>query len=338
MKQILLFVVLGLSFPVGASAQPAETFDIATYRSPKGWNRQLTESSVQLSTENKTSGAFCTITLFKAVPGGDDARANFNDAWDAIVKGMVEVTTVPTMADPTTDAGWEIISGYAPFDKDGTKAMAMLVTASGSGKMVNALILTNSQDYESAISAFLASLSLKKPDVVQARQAEQPVGPSGLSVTSHYWKQTQNRRDVGGYAGYSSNTYQFFPNGTYKFSQVTFQNYAPKYYLEDEEGIYKIADGTITLTPKKGSYRTYRSTRQDPVLKSGSLPLQTARYRFEFMDLNNNWTLLLSPVDGLETKRDGGFSFWLNGEKRKTYSYNSVSAAGDLLNAAGQVR
>ena len=136
---------------------------------------------------------------------------------------------------------------------------------------------------------------------------------------------------MGGYAGYSSNTYQFLPNNTYKFSQVTFQNYAPKYYLEDEEGTYKIAGSRITLMPKKASYRSYRSTRQDPVLKSGNLELATVEYSFEFMDLNNNWTLLLSPVDGVETKRDGPFSFWLNGEKRKTYSYNSVNAAGELI-------
>jgi hypothetical protein len=331
MKQILLFVVLVLSFSAGASAQQAETFDIATFRSPKGWSRQATQSSVQFSTEDKASGAFCMITLLKAVPGSDDSKANFNDAWEAVVKGAVAVSIAPTMADPTTDGGWEINTGYAPFEKGGTKGMAMLVTASGGGKMVNALILTNSQNYESAVSAFLASISLKKPEVVQARQPEQPVGTSGLSVTSHYWKQTQNRRDVGGYAGYSSNTYQFLPNGTYKFSQVTFQNYAPKYYLEDEEGTYKIAGNTITLVPKKGSYRTYRSTRQDPVLKSGSLELQTARYSFEFMNLNNNWTLLLSPVDGNETKRDGPFSFWLNGAKTKSYSYASVNAQGELI-------
>jgi len=43
------------------------------------------------------------------------------------------------------------------------------------------------------------------------------------------------------------------------------------------------------------------------------------QYSFEFMDLHNDgrWSLLLSPVDGIETKRDGGFSFLLNGEKER---------------------
>jgi hypothetical protein len=57
------------------------------------------------------------------------------------------------------------------------------------------------------------------------------------------------------------------------------------------------------------------------------------------MDLHNDgrWSLLLTPVDGIETKRDGGFSFLLNGEKRKTYSYDAVNAkASWSRNAAFQ--
>jgi hypothetical protein len=101
--------------------------------------------------------------------------------------------------------------------------------------------------------------------------------------------------------------------------------------LEDEEGTYKIAGSTITLTAKRASFRTYRSTREDPVLKSGPLVITTVQYNFEIMNVNDNLTLLLSPVDGVETRRDGTFSFWLNGEKRKTYSYNSVNSAGELI-------
>jgi hypothetical protein len=59
--------------------------------------------------------------------------------------------------------------------------------------------------------------------------------------------------------------------------------------------------------------------------------LEAVQYSFEIINLNNNWSLLLSPVDGNETKRDGAFGFILNGEERKTYSYNSVNANGELI-------
>ena len=233
------------------------------------------------------------------------------------------------------EGGWQAEMGSAPFAKDGANGVAILVTVSGFSKMLSTLILTNSDVYEPAIRAFFESADLKKPDSNEAVKQSQTIvtgASSALSVTSSNWKQSQSRKDaMGSYGGYSANTYRFLADNTYRFSQVTFQNYAPKYYLEDEEGSYSIAGSTITLTPKKAAFRTYRSSQQDPILKSGSIPLESVQYSYEIINLNNNWTLLLSPVGGVETRRDGQFSFWLNGEKRKTYSYNSVNAAGELI-------
>ncbi len=332
----VLIFVLGffVLFASMAPAQSTETFDIATFRVPKGWNKQATDNSFLISTEDKTTGTFCLITVYRSIPGTENSKENFDLAWNSIVKEMVAVADAPTMQPSKNSAGeWKVEMGSAAFEKDGTKGVAVLVTTSGFGKMLNALILTNSDVYEPAIGAFLESADLKKPVAVnKPAPANDSLPSSNLSVTSHNWKQSQSRKDgMGSYAGYSANTYQFLPNNTYIFSQVTFQNYAPKYYLEDEEGTYKIAGSTITLMPKKASFRVYRSTRQDPVLKSGNLERTTVQYSFEIMNLNNNLTLLLSPTDGLETKRDGQFSFWLNGEKRKTYSYNSVNSAGELI-------
>jgi len=103
--------------------------------------------------------------------------------------------------------------------------------------------------------------------------------------------------------------------------------------LENEEGTYKITGNKITLTPRKAIFSSHQSKKEDPPLRSGNLGLAVVQYSFEFMDLHNDgrWSLLLSPVDGIETKRDGGFSFLLNGEKRKTYSYAAVNANGELV-------
>jgi hypothetical protein len=333
-----LFTLVITLFSAGVStAQSTQAFDIGTFRIPKGWDKQVSDSALQISTEDKAAGTFCLITVYRSIPGTDDSKKNFQLAWKAVVMETIGVTTDAQMQpSENSEPGWKAEMGSAAFEKEGTKGVVVLVTVTGFGKMVNTVILTNSGVYESTITAFLESADLRKPDtdpapVKQSRAIELP-SPSSDGLTSNNWKQSQNRKDaMGNYAGYSANTYQFLANGSYKFSQVTFQNYAPKYYLEDEEGTYKVAGGTITLTPKKGSFRVYRSTREDPVLKSGSLPLTTVHYGFEVINLNNNMTLLLSPVDGIETKRDGQFSFWLNGEKRKTYSYNSVNAAGELI-------
>ena len=163
MKQILALFACLVAFSITAPAQYSDTFDIASFQPPKGWHKQATPNSIQLSTEDKANGSYCLITLFKSLPGTNNSRENFDAAWQTVVKGMVNVSTAPQMASPATDDGWEIQSGFSPFEKGGEKGIAMLVTASGFGKMVNVLILTNTQAYEQNISAFLESISLKKP-------------------------------------------------------------------------------------------------------------------------------------------------------------------------------
>ena len=339
MKQLLCVLICSLSFSVNALAQTSETFDIATFQPPTGWTKQSSPDSVQFSTEDKSSGAYCLITLMKALPGPGDSKENFAAAWELLVKGAVNVGAAPQMFPSNNPEDWALEGGFAPFEKGGEKGVALLYTMSGYGQMVNIMILTNTQAYEANLTAFVESISLKKPEAgkeVNAdteKQQQQPTdsGNGQPSLTQFNWRQTQNRRDIGGFAGYSSNTYQFYGNNAYKFSRVDFQNYAPKYYLENEEGTYKITGNKITITPKKGIFSSHRIKKEDPPLKSGNLELAAVQYSFEIINLNNNWTLLLSPVDGTETKRDGTFSFWLNGEPRKSYSYNSVNAQGELI-------
>lgn len=163
MKQLLFVIICFLSFSANAFAQASETFDIATFQPPTNWHRQISQSSIQISTEDKANGTYCLITLFKSLPGTNNSKENFDAAWDMVVKGMVTVSGAPQMASPGNENGWEIQSGFSPFEKGGEKGIAMLVTASGFGKMVNVLILTNTQAYQQNITDFLGSISLKKP-------------------------------------------------------------------------------------------------------------------------------------------------------------------------------
>jgi hypothetical protein len=151
-----------LSLLTVANAQKG-TFDLATYMQPKGWKKQVTKETVQLTKEDAATGSYCLINLYKAFPGDDDPKANFTMSWEALVKESIGVTTPPEMQPSATDDGWVVESGHAAFEKDGASGIALLVTASGYGKMVNVLILTNSNVYETAVTGFLTSIDLKKP-------------------------------------------------------------------------------------------------------------------------------------------------------------------------------
>ena len=333
MKQNFLAAICLLSIAVSSFGQTSDTFDIAAFQAPKGWNKQAGQDSIRFSIAEGDN--FCLVTLFKSVPGLGSPKENFEAAWKTIVKEAVTASSAPQTFPADTKGEWLLAGGFAPFEKDGVKGVAVLYTASGYGRMVNALVVTNTQAYEAAATEFLNSISFKKPAVeIQPQTPAAPTG-SGPSLAGNFWKQGGIRGGMLGHAGLStatfSKTYHFFSDGTYRFFTENMQLAAPKYYLENEEGTYKVTGNTITITPRKASFSQHRLNKEDPPIKSGSLPLSTVQYKFEFWLHDDNWALLLSPVDGNENKRDGTFSFYRNGEPQRTYQYLLVNAKGELV-------
>ena len=161
MKKIILFCALCAL--VGNAFAQKETFDLATYTVPNTWKKEKTEKAVQFTKEDAAKGTYCMITLFKAIPGTANSKENFDVAWVSVVKEMVTVSTAPEMQPSTTENGWETQSGYAPFESGGNKGAVVLVTSSGYEKMMNLIILTNTDVYEKDITDFLESVNLKKP-------------------------------------------------------------------------------------------------------------------------------------------------------------------------------
>ena len=157
----MLFVLMALL----CSAQK-QTFDIVNFISPKDWKKESTESAIQFTKQDEAKGSFCIITVMKSTPGLESSKENFDAAWETVVKEMVKVSAAPEMQAPATKNGWEAQSGYAPFVSEGTKGVALLITSSGYHKMVNVLILTNTEDYQNEMSAFLESVDFKKPESV----------------------------------------------------------------------------------------------------------------------------------------------------------------------------
>jgi len=330
MKPTLFLIICFWYLSASSFAQAPETFDIATFQPLKGWQREDKSGAVIFKTINEQKGTYAMIMLVASGESCGNAKRDFEGDWQKFIAGQLGIKGNPELEPVEKNDGWDVVSGGTAFENETGPAAVILRTYSGFGKTFSAAAIFNSRDSLPAIEAFASSIKLTKTEASQTadyRAGSQP------SISQFFWKQSQSRKDIGGYAGYSKNTYQFNSNGTYQFSRVDFQNYTPKYYLENEEGTYKIAGNKITITPRKAIFSSHQIKKEDPPLKSGNLGLTVVQYSFEFMDLHNDgrWSLLLSPVDGVETKRDGVFSFFLNGEKRKTYSYSAVNASGELV-------
>ncbi|MGG9960543.1 hypothetical protein [Ferruginibacter sp. SUN106] len=167
MKKIcfLFFLLAGAAI---AFAQK-ETLDLTTYTVLKGWKKQLQGNVVQFIKQDKATGAYCAITLYKSVEASADAKKNFDDAWETIIKSLVTVKDAPQMQEPAKENEWDVQSGSANFEAEGSKGVVVLATVTGYQHMINLVIITNTGAYEKEVSAFMESLSFKKPATTIAK-------------------------------------------------------------------------------------------------------------------------------------------------------------------------
>lgn len=193
MKKIVLLITV---FVLTSStfAQKSETFDIISFQTPKGWQKEVKQSAVQIGVED-SDGGICLITMFKSLPGSNSSKANFEAAWESIVKEAVTVKTVPQMNVPANESGWTVESGLAQYESDGKKGLVMLITATGNSKMVNILALTNTDAYLKDITDFLESINLPKITPQQTQNQIEPIVQSESARKSNFKFTTTNFND-----------------------------------------------------------------------------------------------------------------------------------------------
>jgi hypothetical protein len=311
MKIIILLCSL-CAFVENVFAQK-ETFDVTTYIVPKAWKKQLAASAVQFSKEDTAKGTYCLITLYKAVPGTADSKENFDLAWASVLKEMVTVSAAPEMQPPATENGWETQSGYAAFESDGNKGVAVLVTATGFEKMVNLIILTNTDVYEKDMTGFLQSINLKKPETILQQAPGTNEGKNSILGSwgkSNTISQVNNR--FGNYS-YNKQQYIFNADGSYNFSAKTYDEKFSETLLIKENGGFEINGNTITITPKNSVIEAWSKKNGgdnwNQLKSTQKRPLEIVTYQFSIADNN----LLLQTAK--QTQRDGNFN---NGN---TYTY-----------------
>lgn len=160
MKKIfsVLFVAL---ISIYAFAQK-QTFDVLNYSVPKGWDKTAMEKGIQLSAKNDGKGNYATAIILHSAATTVSAQKNFTNSWEQLVKGTISVSGEPTMQEPATEKGWDIVSGQASYTDGANKGWVTLITATGNGKMANVVIVTNTDKYQNQILDFIKSLDLNE--------------------------------------------------------------------------------------------------------------------------------------------------------------------------------
>jgi len=326
MKLTRCLSVCLLLLTANSFGQTPETFDIATFHVPTGWQKKVTADTVQLSS-NKAE-AFCLITVYKSVPALGGPDENFEASWKTIVASAVNVPAASQMSAPETKAGWEIRSGLGEFDKQGVKGIVYLVNASAFGKMVNVILITNSADYEKDISEFLNSISLKKPEpsvTEQSSAGQQAAGGTDVTAVVGTWGAASSNQSSyavsNGLGGYIKKQYTFSPNGTYEFLVKTFQYTMRNLLFTKETGTYQLNGNSLTLIPQKGYIQAWtkgsvvdstgRRSETDnwgKLVSTQPTKLEKVTYQIskQYFSGIQEWQLVMQA--GKPTERDGPFT------------------------------
>lgn len=300
-----------------------ESFDVLTYKPIKNWKKEKTDKSVSFSITDDAKGTFCIINLYISIDGDADSKTNFDNSWNKFAKEQLGAGDA-TMEEVTTENGWELQTGSASFDKGGLSGNAMLVTATSHTKMVNMLVLFNSETYSAQLNDFISAIELKKVYTKDKTASTASTGNNNVLVG--IW--AANLLETSGYmnnvpqysGGYFRKEYTFKNDGTYFYSFKNWSVYAKTILFGYETGTWSINGNTLTLAPKEGKKGEWSKKRKTSEwgnqIKLQPMKLEKISYTFETKYFSGSQSSALYLNCGKSTERDGtyadnGFSYTL---------------------------
>lgn len=172
-----------------------ETFDIATFKTPTGWVKDVKENVAVFSSVNKKNSGWCQAAIYKSVTSKGSIEQDFDSEWQELIVTAYHPTATPQITDLPEINGWKIKSGGSEFIFNQKKAVAMLTVFSGYGKIISIVSATNHADYLNEIQQLITSIEMGKPDTatqmadhkVIANVAGTGNNPKGFTFSSSHF-------------------------------------------------------------------------------------------------------------------------------------------------------
>ena len=151
---------------LSALAQQRESFDLATFTVPNGWQKvSSTADVISYAVVNDQEGTYCQIGIYKSTGSKGSVQSDFQSGWQELIVRTYRTSTPAELVPAASIDGWDAQGGAAPFEFSGGQSIAMLVTMSGYARSISIVVLTNTEAYQPQIESFLDSVELKKPAV-----------------------------------------------------------------------------------------------------------------------------------------------------------------------------
>ena len=301
-SKIILGLLVGLVV-CSSAARPTfcqtEKLDIVTYTPPKGWAKTFKEGAVVYTDMNKSTNAFCVLTVYAGTMSAGSPQKDFVNEWTELVIKPFKADANPKTEIQTNPDGWSATAGGAQIELDGgIKAAAVLTVFSGFGKTTSILAIFNDESYLAQVSTLIDGIKLDKTKALAHTvppvqnnssptsqrdpfpdkpgfQPQQPLaGPLKESITmadlAGIWDNggaavtTYVNSSSGNYSGtdttFFTENYSIKPDGSFTHS---FQGRTSNHTVrETSTGTFSISDGCIWVTVTGGEGKGSRTRYQ----------------------------------------------------------------------------
>ncbi len=148
------------------AAAQTETFDIATFTPPGGWEKETRAGVVIYTVIRETN--YCVIMVYASAATSGLAKQDFAVQWHELVVEPFGASETPENVRTHHDEdGWEVIIGTSTVEIKAASKIVVLTTYSGFGRLFCILILMNSDFFQDELSTFLNGVTLKKTELPQ---------------------------------------------------------------------------------------------------------------------------------------------------------------------------
>jgi hypothetical protein len=176
-KKILCSICLVLVLI--AAELNAETFDIATFIPPQGWQRQTQQGVVVFTKIDNKNNSFCLIGVYASRQSSGNADKDFKQEWNDLVVKPLGVNNEPSV-NQSVQEGWHVIVGAARAQGESGEYYVTLSVFSGYGRVTSVIINYNHDNYLKDIDTFFNNFDLAKGPVTTPATT---IAPSSQNIS-----------------------------------------------------------------------------------------------------------------------------------------------------------
>ena len=171
--QAMLIARLGASIALGAvvlAADAQETFDIATFELPPGWQREAQPGLLLL----RSPAGDGQIVLLPSFASAASPADNFTAEWARLVTASLGAVPEPQLTTERSPDGWTAVIGATNVTRQGATSALLQVTATGSGRAMSVLAQLTSDARAGEVTQFFERLEFRAGSPSGAADAASP--------------------------------------------------------------------------------------------------------------------------------------------------------------------